>query len=139
VKHPGIQPFSHIKRGPLPMRKLAHPSGYSLMEMLVTVAVTAILVAAIAVPAMKTLDSSRTSGCQNIKDMISTAKTSWCSDNPAKYQLIKQGSLSATVADSEILAYIPGGKWPACPSKGHYSNRTVVGASVTCDVHATSP
>lgn len=109
--------------------------GYSLIELMITVAATAILFAAIAVPALNVLRDSKLSGCNNNKEVIEAAKTSWCADNPAKYQLIKEGSTdpSLTPTIDEILSYLPGQALPICPSHGTYSNITTIGTRPTCD------
>ena len=108
-------------------------SGYSLIEILITVAATAILFAALVIPALNILRDTKLSGCRNNIEVIKAAKTSWCADHPADYQTIKEGTAtSAVVAQEAIYIYFPMNDLPKCPDHGVYSNWNVIGADPTC-------
>lgn len=108
--------------------------GYSLVELLITVAATAILFAAIAVPSLNVLRGSKLSGCRNNIAVIEAAKTSWSSDHPAALYHIQQGGGTQPTL-TEIEEYFPEKVIPTCPDRGTYSGVLLIGTDVTCSAN----
>ena len=90
--------------------------GFTLVEIMIVVAIIALL-AAIAIPSfMKSRQESRRSSCINNLRLIDHAKQQWAFAN---------GQLdTATPGTTDVAAYFKAG-WPTCPDGGTYTMNAV--------------
>ncbi len=101
--------------------------GFTLVEIMIVVAIIALL-AVIAVPNLiKARESTQRSTCDNNKRMISDAIDQWA------LSANKSGGDTALAAD--ITPYIKGNALPVCKGGGTYSWGTVSAPDVDCTVH----
>jgi prepilin-type N-terminal cleavage/methylation domain-containing protein len=97
--------------------------GFTLVEIMIVVAIIALL-AAIAIPSfLKSRQESRRSTCINNLRLLVHAKQQWATK--------EQKQQTDTPADTDLGPYLKNG-YPSCPSGGSYTIGAV-SANPTCD------
>jgi prepilin-type N-terminal cleavage/methylation domain-containing protein len=97
--------------------------GFTLVEIMIVVAIIALL-AAIAIPSfLKSRQESRRSTCINNLRLLDHAKQQWATK--------EQKQQTDTPADTDLGPYLKNG-YPSCPSGGSYTIGAV-SANPTCD------
>jgi prepilin-type N-terminal cleavage/methylation domain-containing protein len=92
-------------------------SGFTLVEIMIVVAIIALL-AVIAFPNfVKARNSARVKACMSNLRVMDTAKAQWALEN-------KQPS-SARPVSSDIVPYLRDGRMPDCPANGTYRIRSL--------------
>lgn len=92
--------------------KTSRKSGFTLLEIMIIVTLLGLL-AVIAIPNfMKARDRSQTNVCISNLRQISDVKQQWALEthNPD----------SAVPTTADVVAYIRGNRFPACPASGNY-------------------
>jgi prepilin-type N-terminal cleavage/methylation domain-containing protein len=94
-------------------RSVSH--GFTLVEIMIVVAVIALL-AMIAIPNfLKARNSARVKACISNLRMLNTAKAQWAFET-------KQVS-TATPVNTDVTPYLRFEQWPECPANGSYRLR----------------
>ena len=101
--------------------------GYTLVEIMIVVAVLAILMS-VAIPNyLKSGKVASRNTCISNLRQIDGAMEQWALDNN-----VSAGTVTNSYQEDEIYNYVDGGK-PDCPSKGEYSLHTISSyPQVTC-------
>ena len=106
------------------MKMLRNRKGFTLVEIMIVVAIIGLL-AAIAVPNfVQARTTSRINACINNMRLIEAAKEQWA--------LATNAGDTDTPAEGDITPYMKGGAMPVCPASGTYSINAL-GTNADCD------
>jgi prepilin-type N-terminal cleavage/methylation domain-containing protein len=112
-------------------------AGFSFIEMVITVTITGIIFAAIAIPSLNVLSGTKSQGCLNNIQAIESAKANWCAEHPAAFVTI-QGGGSGTLTLTDLFPTVSANPsvtnvllCPVCGSNS-YQNWNVIGVKTTC-------
>lgn len=108
----------NILRHSLPAMRQRARHGFTLVEIMIVVAIIALL-AVIAIPNfLKARNSARVKACLSNLRVLDTAKTQWAFD-------AKQAN-NAVPASTDIIPYLRDGRMPDCPANGSYRIRRLL-------------
>lgn len=110
------------------MRIRRNSKGFTLVEIMIVVAIIGLL-AAIAVPNfVQARNSARRSSCINNLRLLDAAKE--------QYALENNKDATTTPVDADVTPYLKSNAMPTCPSSGTYAI-LAIGTKPTCDKSAS--
>jgi prepilin-type N-terminal cleavage/methylation domain-containing protein len=104
------------RHGALKLRQ--RRGGFTLVEIMIVVAIIALL-AVIAIPNfLKSRNSARVKACMSNLRVMDTAKAQWAFDS--------RQPTTAVPSSTDIIPYLRDGRLPQCPANGSYRIRRLV-------------
>jgi prepilin-type N-terminal cleavage/methylation domain-containing protein len=110
----------------LPRQFHQNSAGFTLVEIMIVVAIIAILLAVAGPAWAKSRSSARINTCIANLKQLNSAKVQWAFD-------AKKGD-NAIPVDGDMTSYLLGGRMPACPAGGTYALRRM-SKTPTCSLY----